>query len=200
MKFVHSSIKSDSRNCFFCFIIILIGDKVICKSLKPYPKVEVLCPNEEYAKLLLEDYAGCTSEDTAIHLYLYQSLILREQNEELSKILEEISKVEMHHLKLLGETIRALGVKPVFGSSHDEWLIPWNASCVEYTIDLNEMLIADIAREEGAIKKYREHIASIDDEFIKALLERIIEDELVHLNIFYYFLQNLVVKNISCDG
>ena len=62
------------------------------------------------------------------------------------------------------------------------------------------MLIADIAREEGAIKKYREHIASIDDEFIKALLERIIEDELVHLNIFYYFLQNLVVKNISCDG
>ena len=55
----------------------------------------------------------------------------------------------------MGETIGALGVKPVFGSSRDEWLIPWNASCVEYTIDLNEMLIADIAREEGAIKKYR---------------------------------------------
>ena len=169
------------------------------KSDKPYPIPRVEAKNQYYAKLLLEDYAGCTSEDTAIHLYLYQSLILREQNEELSKVLEEISKVEMYHLKLLGETIGALGVKPIFGSPRDEWFIPWNASCVEYTIDLNEMLLADIAREEGAIKKYREHIEAIDDEFIKALLERIIEDELVHLNIFYYFLQNLVVKSISCD-
>ena len=162
---------------------------MICKSTKPYPMIKVKSPNREYAELLLEDYASCTSEDTAIHLYTYQSLILGEKNAELADILKEIAKVEMYHLSLLGKTIKALGVNPAFGIRSGEWLIPWNSSCVSYNKNLEEMLKIDIIREEDAIKNYRKHKAIIDDEYIKALLERIIEDELVHLDIFHYYLQ-----------
>ena len=64
---------------------------------KPYPPIEVEGTNLEYAKILLEDYAGAGGEDTAIHRYFYQSLV----TDEISKMLEGISRVEMHHLEIL---------------------------------------------------------------------------------------------------
>lgn len=73
-------------------------------------------------------------------------------------------------------------------------MLPWNSSTVNYTTDLKDILLIDIDREQSAIKKYREHIRTIEDENIKQILTRIIEDEMVHLDIFYYFL-----KKSSCN-
>ena len=64
---------------------------------KDYPPIKVEKENPYYAQILLNNYASEISEETAIHLYLYQSLIL--DNQELSTILEKIALVEMHHLK-----------------------------------------------------------------------------------------------------
>ena len=42
----------------------------------PYPEIKVERKNVEYAKMLSYAYAGIVSEDTAIHLYMYQSFIV----------------------------------------------------------------------------------------------------------------------------
>jgi len=74
----------------------------------PYPSVAEIQRNPEIAKLIMHAYAGEVSEDTAIHQYLFQSVILQEKNPEVSKILEQISEVEMRHFRLLAEMIRNL--------------------------------------------------------------------------------------------
>ena len=72
------------------------------KSNLPYPDIKVEKENIEYAKLLMYPYASMISEDTATHLYMYQSFIL---DDNIGKILENIAIVEMHHLEMLAKTI-----------------------------------------------------------------------------------------------
>ncbi len=151
------------------------------KNNKPYPKVMVERPNLEYASILLESYAGEISEDTAIHLYLYQSLI----SEECKDILLKISEVEMHHLYLLGETIALLGIKPIYGIINQDKIIRlWNAGNVNYNTSLKEILEIDINAEKQAINNYQCYLKIIKDKYIIKLIERIIEDEEIHLKIF----------------
>lgn len=159
-----------------------------CQSDKPYPTVKVEKQNLDYAKLLLENYAGVISEDTAVHLYFYQSLVINEAFKDFANIMLSISKVEMHHLKLLGETISLLGLKPVFGTiSKKNYGNAWNSKFIDYTTDLKEMLEINIKNEELAIKNYKKRIMEINDNNIKDLLLRIIEDEKLHIEIFKYY-------------
>lgn len=153
-------------------------------SNKIYPKVRVEKPNLGYAKILLDDYAGKVSEDTAIHLYLYQHLVSDDLWEYYANTMEHIAIVEMHHLEILGKLIKLLGLDPAFVSPRDNHLVAWNTNYVSYTTDLEKMLEADIISETKAIQKYHEHIKMIDDIYIKHILLRIIEDEEIHLNIF----------------
>lgn len=81
------------------------------KSNLPYPDIKVEKENIEYAKFLSYPYAGLVSEDTATHLYMYQSFIL---GDEIGNILEKIAIVEMKHLELLAKTINLLGLKPEY--------------------------------------------------------------------------------------
>lgn len=150
-----------------------------CCSDKPYPPIEVEGENIEYAKILLEDYAGEGGEDTAIHNYFYQSLVTSED----SAVFKEISKVEMHHLDILGELIYKLGYLPAFYTidSNVECVIPWTSKNVDYSTELSTILLEDIAREMRAIKRYQKHISEIDDYHVKRILARIIEDEKIHI-------------------
>ncbi len=163
------------------------------ESNKPYPKVLVQKRNPHYAKLLLVDYAGICSEETAIHEYFYQSLMV--DDKELSKTLMQISKVEMHHLNLIGKAILLLGIKPVFGVLGNNSLTTWTSKYVDYSVKIEDMLKIDIRSEKLAIDTYQKHIKEIDDKYIKALLERIIEDEIIHIKILYSYLKKLKVVN-----
>lgn len=147
------------------------------KSTLPYPEIKVENENIEYAKLLMYPYAGMISEDTATHLYMYQSFIL---DEEISKILENIAIVEMHHLEMLAKTINLLGIKPEYKSNN----IPWTSDYVNYNTNLKDMLKTNIESEKLAIQNYQSLIKVIDDKYIKELLKRIIIDEEIHLKIF----------------
>lgn len=161
-----------------------IGDDMEYNSNKPYPEIRVERPNLEYAKILLSDYAGEVSEDTAIHLYLYQHLVSDDIWNYYSDIIEHISIVEMRHLEILGKLIKLLGLDPDFVSLKDNKLVSWNAKFVNYETDLNKMLDIDISSETKAIENYRCHYELIGDRYIRENLLRIIEDEEVHLKIF----------------
>ena len=71
-----------------------------------------MAPNRQYAELLLEDYTGMISEITAVKQYLYHYFVLKSINPEVADLLECVSLVEMHHMEMLAETIRLLGVSP----------------------------------------------------------------------------------------
>jgi bacterioferritin len=150
------------------------------KSALPYPEIKVEGKNIEYAKMLATSYAGNVSEDTAIHLYMYQSVVL---NNKYSNIFENIAKVEMYHLKLLAKTIELLGLEPKYQIYCDN-IIDFNSSYVNYDTNINNILQIDILSESLAIENYKKLIDLIDDKYIKNLLNRIILDEQIHLNIF----------------
>lgn len=157
----------------------------------PIPRVEK--KNREYAELLMQDYAGKVSEDTAVHLYFYQHMLHEGKNEELANALREIAITEMHHLSLLGETIKLLGGDPIFYTKDagTETYIPWTASNVNYEKELKKQIELDIESETLAIRNYQIHRDLIDDKYIKEMLTYIIGDERKHLEIFYSFYYNL---------
>ncbi|HIS90840.1 MAG TPA: manganese catalase family protein [Candidatus Faecisoma merdavium] len=147
------------------------------KSNLPYPDIKVEKENIEYAKLLMYPYASMISEDTATHLYMYQSFIL---DNNIGRILENIAIVEMHHLEMLAKTINLLGLKPEYKSND----IPWTSNYVNYNTNLKDILKINIEAETLAIKNYQNLIKVINDKYIKKMLERIIVDEEIHLKIF----------------
>ena len=147
------------------------------KSNLPYPDIKVEIENIEYAKLLMYPYASMISEDTATHLYMYQSFIL---DDNIGKILENIAIVEMNHLEMLAKTINLLGLKPKYKSND----IPWTSNYVNYNTNLKDILKINIEAETLAIKNYQNLIKVINDKYIKKMLERIIVDEEIHLKIF----------------
>lgn len=152
----------------------------------PYPEVKVEEKNSYYADLLSEDYAGRVSETTAVLLYSYQHFNMFDSNKEFSKIIEDISIVEMKHLEMLGKTIKLLGKEPIYKTCEASRgdCVMWSASNIDYSSRLKEMLEFDISAESNAIMTYQNHKKVIKDKYIKNMLDRIILDEKRHLEIF----------------
>lgn len=154
----------------------------------PYPPVRVLKANPQYACLLQDDYAGVVSEFTAISQYLYHHFFFKKINPELGELLEQVSIVEMYHMELLAETIIALGGNPQIIGSFSTGGNFWNGSFIYYGSQLCDQLKADIDAEYKAIEEYYKHIQMIDDPYVKAILQRIIADEQVHIRLFNHAL------------
>lgn len=156
----------------------------------PYPKVQVEKQDIELAKQIYSLYAGSVSEDICIHSYIFQALIL-EDNEDLKKILKGIAVVEMHHLEILGQLIKELGLTPIFGSFQNDKLRWLSGEDVRYDKNINEMLLNDIKAEKETIKKYEMIIKNTSDEYIRHILKRIILDERLHVEIFSKLYEHL---------
>jgi bacterioferritin len=155
-----------------------------CALSEPYPEIKVKMPNRYYAELLLEDYAGQVSEMTAINQYFYHYLLWEERFQDIAKLEECVSIIEMLHLEMLGKIIRLLGVEPRFNTLTSNRRTFWNAEYVYYGRGVCDRLSADIAAEKSAIAQYRKHQELIQDPYIDAVLERIIMDEEHHLYLF----------------
>ena len=89
---------------------------------------------------------------------------------------KDIAKDEMRHAEKLGERISYLGGIPTK-----------NSSSILEGGDLRKMVEDDLAKENGAIKQYKEHIklAAEEEDFATRLtLEEILKDEENHANIW----------------
>lgn len=150
----------------------------------PYPEPRAEGLNEQYANILLKDYAGEVSEFTAVSLYSYQHFVSDRKYNDYAELVGGISIAEMKHMELLGETIKILGVKPIYTDNAFPPGHLWTARYVNFTIIIREMLAEDIRSEIKAIENYKYHISIIDDKYIRELLHRIIMDEELHLKLF----------------
>lgn len=150
-----------------------------CFSDLPYPKVETNAPNIKDAMILRETYAGSVSETTAILGYMYDHFILDEIDSNVADVMKKIAISEMHHLELLGDAIVTLGGDPIYYGMR----YPFSGSYVTYKKAIRQILVSRIQGEKSAIRGYRHAIAHLSNESAKALLERIIIDEEIHIDI-----------------
>ncbi|MCL2670908.1 MAG: manganese catalase family protein [Clostridiales bacterium] len=149
----------------------------VCVDTAPYPEVTGK-PDSETVAMLKEDYAGAGSELTAVTQYVFQTS--RCEDEAYANAILQIAIVEMLHLDMLGDAIVTLGGNPSFDDGH----YYWSAHNVNYAVNQADMLRANIEAEKGAIAAYERHAAATTNETVKALLHRIITDELLHLRFF----------------
>ena len=147
-----------------------------------YPPIQVRERNTFYANLLSVDYCGAVSELSAITQYINNENRMSDEKCSFAKTILGIAMAEMMHLQKLGELIFLLGgdvdytVKTQNGRTQ-----MWTPQYLTIPQNPCEMLIADIEAEKAAIRQYKMHIEMIRDNYVNAVLSRIIKDEEYHI-------------------
>lgn len=155
------------------------------KAEKDYPSLDGITEDYKTLRAVSPAYAGAKGELTAVLQYVYQSILSEGLGKtEMSKKLLGIAVNEMHHLELLGTAILRLGAPPAFTACLPYPVGYYSASNVNYAKTPCEMIEADITAEREAIADYRRIAACVSNEPLIRLIERIIEDEEMHLSAF----------------
>lgn len=148
----------------------------------PYPPVQVREKNQVYADLISISYCGMVSEMSAIMQYLNNENRMFCERCPMSKTILGMAMAEMMHMQKLGELVALLGGNISFitrQSGGRQWM--WSPQCLTLPEKIGEMLKADLESEQAAINQYNMHIRMIQDKYVTALLERIIQDEQYHI-------------------
>ena len=154
-----------------------------CASSAPYPPVKISERNSSYGRMMLDNMGGQNSEMSAVSLYLYNNILINE-DPRLSQIFKEVSIVEMHHLHIFGQIARLMGEPPRLWTHRGNQMAYWSPGYNTYAFDLKPILLDSRNREQAAVQKYQKQCSLIKDSCIVACLERIIEDEVIHIKLF----------------
>lgn len=160
---------------------IMEAKKILEQTKKiPYPEVKNVPANFAYAKMLYEDFAGEMGELSAIAQYVYEHIGVKEK--EIKDIMLQVAMEEMRHLDMVGELIKALGGRPIYVDSSGD---SWESKYLKYRfLSLEDMMKYNISTEEKAIQGYEKAIKNTNHTSIKAMLDRIVQDEKAHIKIF----------------
>lgn len=153
-----------------------------------YPEIVGAENSPKTVAILKKLMSSSDGELRATLQYFYQSSISKDVEKEISKILEEISIVEMSHVELLSRAIVDFGGDPRYDNAQGQY---FNAQNINYSSRLKELLEANIVGENMAIENYQKAIDLVSNESLKGLFRRIIEDEKLHLKIFIYIRDNV---------
>lgn len=158
----------------------------------PYPPLQVSGKNRAYANLLSIDYCGSVSELSAITQYINNENRLSGERCQMAKTILGIAMAEMTHLQKLGELIALLGGNVDFVARHPNGRqMMWTPGYLTIPENAKKMIAADIEAEKGAISQYRMHIKMINDNYVNAVLARIIKDEEYHIMILSALMNEL---------
>lgn len=148
----------------------------------PYPAVQVREKNQAYANLLSIDYCGAVSEMSAITQYINNENRLSSEKCPLAKTILGIAIAEMIHLQKLGELMFLLGGQIDFTARYQNGKQRlWTPEYLDIPGNVEKMILANIEAENKAINQYRMHIKMIDDDYVNAVLARIVKDEQYHI-------------------
>lgn len=156
-------------------------ENITVKIDKPYPEITNATDSVQTVAILKNLANSKGGELRAVVQYVYQSVIADRVEQEIASIFEEIGIVEMMHLDMLMHAITQFGGTPEYVDSQRNF---FNTSIVNYTTKLSEMLDNNIQAENFAIDNYTQAIAMVDNQSLKDLFARIIEDENQHVKAF----------------
>ena len=160
---------------------------------KPYPEIINATDDREIVAILKNLATSKTGEIGGVLQYIYQSVVSNRVNEDIASIFEEIGIIEMMHLDLLMNAIVDFGGVPKY---EDVMGNPFNASNINYSLKLKDMLQGNIKDEQMAIENYSRAINRVKNASLKNLLERIKLDEERHLQIFKQILNNVTFLSV----
>lgn len=148
----------------------------------PYPPVQSSTNNPRYGLVMLDNMGGQNSEMSAVSLYFYNHLITDSQKE-LSDAFHHISIVEMHHLEIFGQLALQCKENPRLWSRNRNRYQYWSPGYNQYPTGLDALLLHSIREEAAARDKYLRQAGWIEDANIKENLERIAQDEQLHIEL-----------------
>ncbi len=156
---------------------------------KPYPEIMVTSLPFEVIAKIKKLYADRRSELTSVMQYIYQHFILgsAEGLDNISHAMEDIAVKEMEHYEMLAKILVGCGVDPkncVYIDNNIDICDYWKASYVNYTRDFIDIFEKDIILEQAGINSYLELVEMTDNENLKEIIDRIIEDEKSHIAYF----------------
>ena len=161
-----------------------------------FPEITLTHLPQEILMMVKRMYAGNKSEFTSVSQYIYQHFVIWRDPKfsKLSHTMEEIAIREMEHYEILAKILVKCGIDPkncVYIDGNANLCDYWKASNVSYEKSLVKMFESDILLEQRAINEYNEIINKTDNENLKQILARIIEDEESHMMYFTAVLQAL---------
>lgn len=162
--------------------------KVNCQIDKPYPKVKLEKKDMSLVPYVRHLYASSEGVLQMFQQYLYQILVLK--NQEFSLILKNMVSCELQHFTMLGEVLLQLGVVPFFGDSIGKQIQYWNSYELYYDQDYKTILEIDLEQKKKAISNYQMFLSIIQDLYLKEIIQRILEDEYLHLEILMKLYEN----------
>ncbi len=149
----------------------------------PYPSAEGLSQDALSLRIISPAYASSTGELNAALQYVYHSFYFRKNGyTEIASTLLSVAVAEMTHLKILGETILALGAPPVYCRCPYSGFDYYSAKYVAYSRSLRFMLEDDAIGERQAIRDYGLMLKKLKNAQVAEIVSRIREDEVLHLN------------------
>lgn len=160
----------------------------------PYPPIRIEEPNPKYAEAMLSNVGSNNSEISAVSLYFYNSVILKDDYPEIAQVFHKISMVEMHHLEIFAKLAMDLGADPRLWSCQRTCPVYWSPSYNQYPSRVIPLLKNAISAEKDAIEKYKRQAKFIQDKYIVKILNRIILDEQHHVNILSCYYQQVSKK------
>ena len=168
-------------------------DNIEVRIDKPYPELINVIDDKQTVCILKNLATSRMSELSAVLQYTYQAVISDRANQDIAKVLEEISIVEMMHLEMLMHAITEFGGNPKYEDCQG---VPFNVSQINYSIKLKDILESNIRAEQFAIDEYKAAINKVNNESLKSLFRRIIQDEELHIKVFKYVKNNVEFLSI----
>ncbi len=158
----------------------------------PYPSLDNLQNDLNAARIIAPAYSGIyISECNAVFQYTYHHLYFDELSmADFAYSLESISITEMIHFEILGKMLLKLGVDPIF-SINPPGRNFYNTSQIAYSKVPIKMIMDDISAEMAAINDYQLMIKRLKNEQVSAVLQRIVMDEMLHLEEFKRLMNKL---------
>ena len=147
----------------------------------PYPTIRVREENQFYANLLTLDYCGSVSELTAALQYIHGESCLCCHKCGMAKTITGMAVAEMIHLQMLGEMILLLGGAIDFSIKTRTGRQMWTPEYTNLANHEEQIIAANLEAEQAAIEQYRQHMSLIEDDYVNALLARIVQDEEYHI-------------------
>lgn len=147
----------------------------------PYPPIRVREENQFYANLLTLDYCGSVSELTAALQYIHGESCLCCHDCGTAKTITGMAVAEMIHLQKLGEMILLLGGSIDFSIKTRTGRQMWTPEYTNLADKEDKIIAANLEAEHAAIEQYQYHMSLIEDDYVNALLARIVQDEEYHI-------------------
>lgn len=167
----------------------------------PWPTIEVIEQNPLYGAAMLSNIGSCNSEMSAISLYIYNSMITRNFFFDIAECFHRISISEMRHLNAFGELALQAGADPRLWSVRKNGSLQyWSPACNRYPNRIGAIISNSLNAELEAIKKYQSQTQWIKDRRINAVLNRVIADEMCHVQIFRLILAELNEEPFTCSA